>query len=186
MTLFKSIRWRLQLWYGLVLLGVLAGFGITAYQLQWGRQMRRVDDELHRRFVVVAEATHPHPPGPNGREMPMNGFPGPPRDEFGGQGQRDEFHLPPEAAELFDTNDPDGFYFVIVSRDNKEIARAGNVPASPERYVPLLPDMARINQPPEGLKNSNPPPVFTQNGFRQMADMTPSRRHNPGGLPDYS
>ncbi|HTV61880.1 MAG TPA: ATP-binding protein [Verrucomicrobiae bacterium] len=171
MKIFKSIRWRLQLWYGLVLLGVLAGFGITAYQLQWGRQMRRVDDELHRRFAVVAEATHPHPPGPNGRGMPMDAFPGPPRDDFGGQGQRDEFHPPLEAAELFDTNDPDGFYFVVMARDDKEIARGGNVPA---RYMTDLPDAVHINRPPDELKNSNPPPVFTQNEFRQMADTTPA------------
>ena len=28
---FKSIRWRLQMWYGLILLAVLAGFGVTAF-----------------------------------------------------------------------------------------------------------------------------------------------------------
>ena len=42
----KSIKWRLQLWYGLILVIVLAGFGFTAYQLEHGRQFRRIDDEL--------------------------------------------------------------------------------------------------------------------------------------------
>ncbi len=56
MKIFKSIKWRLQLWYGLILLAVLAGFGFTAGQLEWGRQMRRIDDELHRRVGVLANA----------------------------------------------------------------------------------------------------------------------------------
>ena len=32
----KSIKWRLQIWYGLILVLVLAGFGFTAYQLERG------------------------------------------------------------------------------------------------------------------------------------------------------
>ena len=34
MKIFKSIKWRLQIWYGLILVAVLAGFGFTAYQLE--------------------------------------------------------------------------------------------------------------------------------------------------------
>ena len=41
MKIFKSIKWRLQLWYGLILVVVLAGFGFTSYQLERGRQVRR-------------------------------------------------------------------------------------------------------------------------------------------------
>ncbi|HUC85699.1 MAG TPA: hypothetical protein VL970_10950, partial [Candidatus Acidoferrales bacterium] len=52
----KSIKWRLQLWYGLILVAVLAGFGVTAYQLERSRQFRRVDDELHRRFAALTDA----------------------------------------------------------------------------------------------------------------------------------
>jgi len=33
MKIFKSIKWRLQIWYGLILVVVLTGFGFTAYQL---------------------------------------------------------------------------------------------------------------------------------------------------------
>ena len=38
MKIFKSIKWRLQIWYGLILVVVLAGFGVTAYQLERDRQ----------------------------------------------------------------------------------------------------------------------------------------------------
>ena len=64
MRIFKSIKWRLQIWYGLILVLVLAGFGFTAYQLEYGRQMRRVDGELQRRFKTLADMLHDsqHPP----------------------------------------------------------------------------------------------------------------------------
>ena len=54
----KSIKWRLQIWYGLILVVVLAGFGFTAYQLERGRLVGRIDDELHRRVGILANALH--------------------------------------------------------------------------------------------------------------------------------
>jgi hypothetical protein len=99
----KSIKWRLQLWYGLILVVVLAGFDFTAYQLERGRLLGRIDDELHRRMEVLKNALHRPPPrGPEGKEphfdhLPPGQFPddGPP-----GQNPRPprEFHLPPEVA----------------------------------------------------------------------------------------
>jgi two-component system, OmpR family, sensor kinase len=44
MKLFKSIRCRLQICYGLILVVVLAAFGLTAYHLEQGRQLRPTDD----------------------------------------------------------------------------------------------------------------------------------------------
>ncbi len=49
----NSIRWRLQLWHGLLLIVVLAGFGLTAYQLQRINQLKRIDQELQRRMAAV-------------------------------------------------------------------------------------------------------------------------------------
>lgn len=49
MNLFGSLRWRLQFWYGVLLIVVLAGFGATAYEYQRGELMRRTDEELERR-----------------------------------------------------------------------------------------------------------------------------------------
>src|SRR5271168_24603 len=108
MKIFKSIKWRLQIWYGLILVGVLAGFGLTAYQLARNQQMARIDDELHRRVGMLANAMHRPPP-----RRPEFGFDGPPprgRDHCGGPDGPDmrdgrplpEFHLPPEDAHYFD------------------------------------------------------------------------------------
>ena len=69
----KSIKWRLQIWYGLILVFVLAGFGFTAYQLERGRLFGRIDDELHRRVEVLAGALRRPPPhGPDGERAAIS------------------------------------------------------------------------------------------------------------------
>jgi signal transduction histidine kinase len=167
--IFNSIKWRLQIWYGLILVAVLAGFGFTAYQLESGRQMRLADGELQRRFAVLADALRPPhrgpgfggpplehpPPDPLSGEMPPEQNPKPPLD----------FHLPPMAASLFDTNDPNGFYFIIQSRDGKEIARGGDVPkhVSSElaRFSNSLPP-ANFESPESASTPLRPPPRRTE------------------------
>jgi heavy metal sensor kinase len=172
MRIFKSIKWRLQIWYGLILVLVLAGFGFTAYQLEYGRQMRRVDGELQRRFKTLADMLHDsqHPP----QDRPR--FDRPPPDQMSDdlppqQNSRPQkFELPAWAASLFNTNQPDNFYFLIETRDGKEIARAGEVPAY---EVPAEPSRQYINRALE-LQVSKPPPAFTQDNFREIWDTTPS------------
>jgi signal transduction histidine kinase len=136
MKIFKSIKWRLQLWYGLILVVVLAGFGFTAYQLERGRLLGRIDDELHRRVEVLSNALHRPPPrGPEGNKPP---FDRPPPGQFPGDGPPGqnprppiEFRLLPEAGHLFDTNDPNHFYYVINSRDGKVLAHTIDVVQTP-------------------------------------------------------
>src|SRR5882672_5761855 len=136
----KSIRWRLQLWYGLFLLLVLAGFGSTAYQLQRGKQFRRLDDELQRRVAELGSVFRPL--GPRGRGLPgppmqdgpperrpffddplPGARPGQPRpgenpDPF--PRRPGDFRLGPQQARLFDESDPNGFYYVVWARDGQE------------------------------------------------------------------
>jgi heavy metal sensor kinase len=130
----KSIKWRLQIWYGLILVVVLAGFGFTANQLERGRQFRRIDGELHLRFRILADALRPPPPrGPNGISRPP---PDRVPDDLLGQNRQTprKFHLPPEAAGLFNASDLYGFYFRI-TRDGNEIERSTNAPAE-DRFRP--------------------------------------------------
>jgi two-component system OmpR family sensor kinase len=152
MKIFNSIKWRLQIWYGLILVIVLAGFGFTAYQLEIHRQFSRIDDELKRRFAVIADALH----GTQQRRPPPDGLPPDqrPDDNSPGQNSRQpgKFELPPQAAHLFDASDPKGFYFVILSSDGREIASGGNV----QPFGKTLPSDS-ANQP------GNPPkPPFAQ------------------------
>ena len=131
---FKSIKWRLQIWYGLILVAVLVVFEFSAYQLERNGQFRRVDDELHRRIGVLANALRRPPPRrSDAGEQP---FDRPPPSQFAGDGPPEEnlrrpgeFVLPLQDAHFFDASDPHGFYFSIRSRDGKEIAHSTNRPA---------------------------------------------------------
>ena len=70
----KSIRWRLQAWYGLILVTLLAGFGLTAYKLEFDRRFRHIDDELQRRAGALA-SLFGAPPGPRGPRRDGQLFP---------------------------------------------------------------------------------------------------------------
>jgi heavy metal sensor kinase len=65
--MFHSIRWRLQLWYGLVFLALLAGFGVTAYALLRNVQLRHLDAEFQRRMGPLSNSLRPPPGGPRPR-----------------------------------------------------------------------------------------------------------------------
>jgi heavy metal sensor kinase len=51
--LIKSIRWRLQVWHGLLLLAVLSTFGYVAHHLTFENRMRQVDQDLQRRASAL-------------------------------------------------------------------------------------------------------------------------------------
>src|SRR5260221_5503724 len=169
--IFKSIKWRLQLWYGLILVVVLAGFGFTAYQLERGRQFRRIDEELQRHFGVLASALHA-PRGPGQGRPPINRalpdqLPGeePPEQDLRPPAR---FNLSPQAASLFDTNDPNGFYFVIKARDGGEVARSGNVP----NLTPAWEDRFQSQANPS-LQPRKPPVSVTFEHFRETFQILP-------------
>jgi heavy metal sensor kinase len=62
--ILQSIRWRLQLWYGLVFLALLAGFGVTAYALLRNVQLRHLDGEFQRRMGPLSSSMRPPLGGP--------------------------------------------------------------------------------------------------------------------------
>ncbi len=49
----RSLRWRLQLWLAVFLVCVLAGFGVTVYQLQRVNRFGQIDDELATRISAL-------------------------------------------------------------------------------------------------------------------------------------
>src|SRR5262245_41601820 len=50
----KSIRWRLLFWLMLMLACILAGFGVTAYQLNRLNRLNQLDEELKRRVATLS------------------------------------------------------------------------------------------------------------------------------------
>ncbi len=180
MKIFKSIRWRLQIWYGLILVVVLAGFGFTACQLERNRQFRRIDDELQRRFAKLANALHAPPRGPESDRRPPFDQPPPdqlPDDNPPGADLRPppQFHLPPQAAGLFDTNDPNNFYFIIQSRDGGEISRSANAPDIGTLMESKFP--VSVNPPPRLRK---PPEPVNFKNFREIFQILPDKRITVG------
>lgn len=55
----KSIRGRILLWLAFLLVCILAGFGLTAYQLHRTNRFRQIDDELARRLAAVSSDLRP-------------------------------------------------------------------------------------------------------------------------------
>jgi len=183
MKIFKSIKWRLQIWYGLILVVVLAGFGITAYQLERNRQFRQIDDELHRRISVLASALHRPPPRrqnadqqpfdrPSPEQMAEDGAP-----PFQRNRPRPEFHLPAEDVHFFDASEQHGFYYVIFPRsggDGKEIARSANYP-SHEIITTAANSLRAVNVFSEfPARNIKPHQNFSFDNHRETGDVLPS------------
>jgi heavy metal sensor kinase len=167
---FKSIKWRLQLWYGLILVVVLVGFGVTAHELERNRIFHRVDDETHRRIGALAQQLHGPPHRPQ-QGRPPGDFPPPPEFSDGGPpgGEEDppKFHLTPKVAALFETNNSDKFYFIIEGRDHNIIARSDYQPRSFD---------TQVTRP--GAVNAVPVigqrPAEQAGPWREMADVMPS------------
>ncbi len=166
---FNSIRWRLQIWYGIILVAVLAGFGLTAFELERGRQFRIIDEDLHRRLSTLMAALHtpPHGHGPEG-QFPDR--PPPPEDEQGGHPPDDgppdgagrppeKFELTSQQASLFGGGEKNAAYFVVWWRDGRELSRSTNAP----------PD---VSQPPHSGP-SDSESIRTRGSLREVFTITP-------------
>ncbi len=104
----KSIRWRLQFWYGALLVAVLCGFGFTAFHLERARQFRRIDEGLQQRMSVLVDALRGGP----GREAERR--------------PRIDVRLSPAQSALFAADS--GYYFVIWMRGKDPVLRSAAAP----------------------------------------------------------
>jgi two-component system, OmpR family, sensor kinase len=135
MKFFHSIRWRLELWHGLVLTLVLAGFGFTAWRLQRATQFQRVDQELEQRISAIAGLMRRGGEAPD--RPPPDRPPPPDRSAFGNLAPPPlEARLSPRDASLFEGTPETAFYYVVWQRDGREGSRSATAPpdaARPER-----------------------------------------------------
>ena len=185
--IFNSIKWRLQLWYGLILVAVLAGFGVTAYQLERGRQLRRIDEQLQRRVNALAAALRQPPRNQPGIGEPFRRPPpgeqpafGPPIDDRPGEigrPPRGEFRLSSPVANLFDAGDTNGFYYALWTRTGAELAQSENAPvhlSAPKRPTPKneIPPANAERRPPARDNPLAVLPPWTREEFRELAVIT--------------
>jgi len=155
----KSIRGRLLLWLGFLLVCTLTAFGVTAYQLHRANEIRQFDEELQHRLAalsgnVVASLGGPPPLPPFHLEAgPPGIFPAPPsaatdaaclhlipnQDEHNEPGPDNPFPASPEppalrltyeVLRLFDQHDTNSYYFAIWNRDGSPRLSSSNAPAN--------------------------------------------------------
>jgi len=170
MRAFRSIRWRLQFWYALLLALVLAGFGLSAYEIQRTEVTRSTDAELERRVGNLARLLRPPPPvagrprrppedapgAAEGDELPGDDLDGPPepgrpRDPDAPVRRENlALGLLPEELADYSTDGPGKWYYVIWLRNGPALTRSAHSPADvprPERRSPRDGPAVRVRGP---------------------------------------
>ncbi len=138
-----SIRWRIQIWHGLLLLLVLTGFGVTAYQLQRANALRHLDSELQMRMAALHSSIDRHSGEPPPFRRPdivddlleVSELPGLGPDSGPGP-EGGVYELPEGISNLF--GEKSGYYFSIWRRSGDRMGKSANAPADlqePENQV---------------------------------------------------
>ena len=157
--LIYSLRWRLQLWHGLLLVVVLAAFGLAAYQVTRENQFRRIDEGLEQWLAFALRPPEDRPPpdlfppdaAPPGRR---HWRPGPPPSDPAALRAHLLEALAAATAGVRPTN---SFYYVVWEANGRIVARSPGAPLDvPRPHVssPVSPGPARAGPGP-GL---GPPP----------------------------
>ena len=128
----NSIRWRLQIWHGLILLAVLGGFGITAWRLEQERTLATASERLQESFNNGMRLLRQNGP-PDGGARPRSG-PGPEGGPPPRRGGPSPLHLTGLEAALKAEATPGG-RITVWRRDGMLIATTG-----PDRDLPVPPD----------------------------------------------
>jgi two-component system, OmpR family, sensor kinase len=148
MRFFHSIRWRLQLWHGVMLALVLVGFAVTSWRLERATRFQGVDQELERRVGAIVNAMRrgggppDRPPQDQrpARDRPLRQEPPPPErqgPEPGPDSAPSEIRLPEREAGVYDGRTEPAFYYVAWGPRGREIARSVMAPVDVPRPEPV-------------------------------------------------
>ncbi len=168
--IFNSIRWRLQVWHGLILVVVLSGFGFTAYQVARDNQLRQIDQELEQQLMAVVRP-RPEDQPPRGQRGRGEFRRGGPRDESPPSGRRGE----PPRGQPFGGPRPDQASFL--SRISERIQQVGSTSdgqTSAYYFVMWQPDGSFLTNSP-GAPNDVPPPPELQSASAAGPQATGNR-----------
>ena len=158
--IFNSIRWRLQAWHGLILVAVLAGFGVAAYQVAHDNQLRRIDQDLEQHLMALVRPRPPRPPQgrfpdepPGQSSAPQFGRqpgsqPGEPREDrrFDSPDFLQNMRELVQQGGVLDASQPNTFYYILWQGDGAVVARS---PGAPDN----VPAPTRVGSPePQGLQ----------------------------------
>src|SRR5436190_4496897 len=181
--IFNSMRWRLQLWHGLILIGVLLAFALTAYHVARDNQLRRIDLELDRRLMTLARPPTGQPP-----DRPPDFPPG----ESGGDrrpNQSEMLHHIRDAVKQgigLDPLETNSVYVVLWNKDGSVLAHSPAAPINVPRPEGSPPPDSPPPQPqlpaPDNSASPRPvrprPPPFlpgrTRGGHRELYRYLPT------------
>ena len=133
---FHSLRWRLQIWYAVILLVTIFAFCFTAYQLSWLNQTRRIDRSLVEEEREVIRAFSKEEPSrqkrdPEGEDRSIS-----PAEFFLLELEEGSVQIPPGLDGSFDSRN-DGFqYFAFADAEGRILLAS---PEAPEniRFLPV-------------------------------------------------
>ncbi len=142
---FKSIRWRLQAWHGVLLLLVLLAFGFWSYHLARENRFEAVDRELWQESVLVAVAMPDSPERASMRAAVRKLFLGRLQSEFHDlsgsleiesatnavpTGRRLGRQPGAKVTALLTRSEQEGFYYVLWQTNGAILLRSGNSPGN--------------------------------------------------------
>jgi two-component system OmpR family sensor kinase len=176
----QSIRWRMQLWHGLVLLLVLVAFGLTACWFVRSEQLGRVDQELRRRVGIISGGGPRG--GPGGGRPPGPGM-GMGSGNEGQPGRNMSFRVPPGQRGLFEDSERGSFYFIIWNADGTVTASSETTPENVPVPDPAAMQRLRSTRMRDQETGRGEPPEerFRFGSLRRRAVFREWMVSNPGG-----
>jgi len=120
---FHSLRWRVQIWHGLILLVAIVAFCLTAYRLAWNNQLRTIDRSVSltdgRFFRALIRASERADGGEDfvpGRLVKWL--------------RAGDAIMPDEAVAAFRSPDPGFAYFSLGDEDGRVFFQSQSAPAA--------------------------------------------------------
>lgn len=135
-----SIRWRVQAWHGLILLLAVVAFCLTAYQLAWDNQLRRIDQALTLternmvRSLMKSLGSGGDGAVPRQDEGNKNEFTPLKPEEF--LARLPQAVLPAEVAAQFAGLEPGFAYFSLRDGEGRVLRQSANAPED-MRFLPV-------------------------------------------------
>lgn len=140
--LFHSVRWRLQLWHALILLGVVAALCVLVYRLAADDRRERIDRELvafergfMRRFWDLPFAQGKDNGPPSTADI---------RNRFLTLDDASQFPL--EMRDLFDSQATESTYLVFWDGSGQPLYRSANAPLNLNFPPPIPPDQEKVSR----------------------------------------
>jgi signal transduction histidine kinase len=157
---FHSIRWRVQAWHGLILLGAVIAFCFTAYRLAWNNQLRTIDQGLWVDEARLGAGLMRNKPSAS-----MAGVKAEDNPPFSPARLVERLRsgagtLPPEVASIFEGTAPGYAYFSLRDASDRVYLQSANAPEGlallPMPAGPYADEWLTIGHRREVLRSSSP------------------------------